>query len=75
VAILPFVITTSYVKCETKLAIELIMKMHGLWQWMLDGNMVTMAAIVDGSELAWKLTQVSASIKFVDPMALNPLTG
>lgn len=62
-------------KCETKLAIELIMKMHGLWQWMLDENMVTMAAIVDSSELAWKLTQVSASIKFVDPMALNPLTG
>ncbi len=30
---------------------------------------------MDGGELAWQLTQVSASIKICDERACNPLTG
>ncbi len=42
---------------------------------MLAGERVIMSASVDGEELAWKLTQISAGIKFVDSLTINPLTG
>ncbi len=51
------------------------MEKHGLWQRMVGGEQVVMAATVDGGELAWKVMQISAGIKFVDPHTKDPLTG
>jgi hypothetical protein len=54
------------------------MEKHGLLKYVLDGDTVTMVATVDGGDggaLAWKLTQVSAGIKFCNERTINPLTG
>jgi hypothetical protein len=51
------------------------MEKHGLWQRVHDRQCVMVTAIVDGGELAWKLTQISMGIKFVDPHTINQLTG
>ena len=51
------------------------MEKHGLWDYVLDGDTVIMAATVDGGALAWKLTHVSAWIKFCDERTINPLSG
>jgi hypothetical protein len=51
------------------------MEKHGLWEYVIDSDTVTMAATVDGGALAWKLTHVSAGIKFCDERTINPLTG
>ncbi len=50
------------IKFDVHTAIKFLMEKHGLWQRVLDGQQVQMAATVDGGELAWKLTQVSAGI-------------
>jgi hypothetical protein len=73
--ILPYVITSNSIKFDVHTAIKFLMEKHGLWQRVLDGQQVQMAATVDGGELAWKLTQVSAGIKLIDPHTINPLTG
>ena len=36
---------------------------------------VVLAATVDGGELSWNLSHVSAGIKIVDPKAKEPLSG
>ena len=36
---------------------------------------VLLAATVDGGQLAWKITQISAGLKIVDPRSINPRTG
>ncbi len=51
------------------------MDKHGLWQWVVDGQHVTIAATVDGGELALKLMQVLAGIQFVDCHTIKPLMG
>ena len=51
------------------------MEWHGLWEHVSNNQEVMMSATVDGGELAWKLTQVSAGIKMVDPKTKDPLTG
>ena len=52
-----------------------LMEKHELWEYVLDGDTFMMTATVDGGTLAWKLTQVPASIKFYDKRTINPLTG
>ncbi len=39
------------------------------------GGGILVAAMCNGGDLAWKLTQVSTGIKLVDPRAVDPLTG
>ena len=51
------------------------MQQHGLWDFVERGEIVTMAATCDGGDLAWKLTQISAGVKIVDPRAIDPCTG
>lgn len=51
------------------------MQQHGLWTYVEKGEGVLMAATCDGGDLAWKLTQVSAGVKIVDPRAIDPRTG
>ena len=62
--ILPFELTTNSVKFNIHIAVKWLMEKHGLWDYVLDGDIVTMAATVDGGALAWKLSDVSAGIKF-----------
>jgi hypothetical protein len=42
---------------------------------MLNQERVLLAATVDGGDLAWNITQVSAGVKIVDHRAINPVTG
>jgi hypothetical protein len=73
--ILPFELTTNSVKFNIPVAVKWLMEKHGLWEYVLDGDTVTMAATVDGGSLAWKLSHVSAGIKFCDERTINPLSG
>jgi len=73
--ILPFELTTNSVKFNIPVAVKWLMEKHGLWDYVLDGDTVTMAATVDGGALAWKLSHVSAGIKFCDERTINPLSG
>jgi hypothetical protein len=46
-----------------------------LWRYVENEDLVTVAAIVDGGDLAWKLTRVSDGLKTCSPKAIDPLTG
>ena len=70
--ILPFDLTTNSVKFSIPVAMKLLMDKHGHCEYVVDGDTVTMAATVDGGALAWKLTQVSAGIKYCDERTINP---
>ncbi len=73
---LSYVLTSSSIKFDLHTGINFLMEKHGLWQQVLHGQQVKMAATVDRvGELAWKLTQISAGIKLIDPHTINPLTG
>ena len=56
-------------------AVKWLLEKFGLWSYVEDEDIVTVAATVDGGELAWQLTQVSAGIKICDPRAVDPRTG
>jgi hypothetical protein len=73
--ILPYELTSNAVKFDIKRAVPWLLRKFGLWEYVQRGEMVTTAATMDGGELAWQLTQVSAGIKICDERALNPLTG
>ena len=73
--ILPFELTTNSVKFNIPVAVKWLMEKHGLWNYVLSGDTVTMAATVDGGALAWKLSHVSAGIKFCDERTTDPLSG
>jgi hypothetical protein len=73
--ILPFELTSNSIKFDLRRAVLWLLDKFGLWQYVERGELVTTAATVDGGELAWQLTQVSAGIKICDERACNPLTG
>ncbi len=73
--LLPFEITANSVKFDVERAIKFLLEKHGLWELVLQNSRVLMAATVDGGELPWSLTQVSAGIKIVDSRAKGPVTG
>lgn len=54
-------------------AVKWLINKHGLWEYVLIGNMVPMAATMDGGALAWKLSHLSAGIKFCDESTINPV--
>jgi hypothetical protein len=47
--------------------VKWLMQQNGLWDFVKRGETVTMGSTCDGGDMAWKLTQVSKGIKFVDP--------
>jgi hypothetical protein len=56
------------------------MERYGLWKYIEQNETALIAAIVDGGQLAWKLTQISAGINIfdehaIDPRNCNPLFG
>jgi len=73
--ILPYEMTENSVQFDLNRAIPWLLQQYGLWRYVEGGDLVTVAATVDGGELAWQLTQISAGIKICDERAVNPLTG
>jgi hypothetical protein len=73
--LLPYVLTSNAITFDVQIAVKWLLKKYGLWRYVRRGKMVTTAATVDGGELAWKLTQISAGIKICDEKALDPRTG
>jgi hypothetical protein len=75
--LLPYTLTDNSVKFDVKTAVRFLFEYYGLACVFENdrSKMVTVAATVDGGNLAWCLTQVSAEIKIVDPRALDPATG
>ncbi len=74
-SILPFELTSNAIKFDLRAAVKFLLQKYGLWDLVAEKENVLVAATVDGGELAWKLTQVSAGIKICDPRAIDPLTG
>jgi hypothetical protein len=73
--ILPYEVSSNAVVFDIERAVPWLLEKFGLWEYVTSGEMVTVAATVDGGELAWQLTQVSAGIKICDERAVDPLTG
>jgi hypothetical protein len=73
--ILPYELSSNSVKFDLRRAVPWLLKQFKLWSHVQRGELVTTAATVDGGELAWQLTQVSAGVKICDERAINPLTG
>jgi hypothetical protein len=73
--LLPYEVTSNSVKFKLDRAVPWLLEKFGLWDYVERGEVVTAAATVDGGELAWQLTQVSAGVKICDGRAINPLTG
>ncbi len=73
--LLPFTLHDNSIKFDVKHAIKVLLEKHGLWERMLNNQLVTVSATVDGGDLVWGLTQVSAGVKIVDHKAKDPVTG
>lgn len=73
--IIPYQVTENAVKFDVKTAVKWLLEKYGLWSYVERGDTVSTAATVDGGELAWQLTQVSAGIKICDARAKDPRTG
>ncbi len=73
--LLPYELTKTCVKFDIEKATTFLLKKFGLWDFVMSDDKVLLAATVDGGQLAWKLTQISAGIKLVDPRSINPRTG
>ena len=73
--LLPFILTANSVKFDVSRAIQFLLEKHGLWGHVLNDEHVLLAATVDGGDLAWNITQVSAGIKMIDRRAINPVSG
>ena len=48
--------------------------MFGLWKYVEKGESCQVAATVDGGQLSWKVTQISAGIKLIVKHAIDPRT-
>jgi hypothetical protein len=72
---LPYTVTQNSVSFGVHHAVRFMLEKFGLWSYVEHEDLVTVAATVDGRDLAWKLTQVSGGIKICDPKAIDPLTG
>ncbi len=60
---------------DIKKATTYLLKKIELWDHVKGHEKVLLAATVDGGQLAWKLTQISAGVKMVDERSINPRTG
>jgi hypothetical protein len=72
---LPYELTDYSVKFCVKTAVKFLMEKYGLWERTMNKEIITMAATVDGGDLAWGLTQVSAGVKLVDQKTRDPTSG
>jgi hypothetical protein len=72
---LPYTITENSVAFDVSHAVKFIMEKFGLWRYVENEDLITVAATVDEGDSAWKLTQVSGGIKICNPKAIDPLAG
>ncbi len=74
---LPYEINGNSVKFNVSASAKFLFEKFGLNMAFNERctEPVTLSATVDGGDLAWGLTQVSAGVKIVDPRAINPCTG
>jgi len=72
---LPYIITKTSVQFDIKKCTTYLLKKFKLWDYVMAKEDVLLAATVDGGQLAWKITQISAGLKIVDPRSINPRTG
>ncbi len=63
------------IKFNIPYAVHCILERYGLWQYVENQESVIAAAKVDGGELAWKLTQISAGINICDPQTVDSVSG
>jgi hypothetical protein len=70
--VLPYDLTKTSVRFNIKKATTYLLKKFELWDHVKGHEKVLLAATVDGGQLAWKLTQISAGIKMVDERSINP---
>ena len=63
------------VKFHVPTATQVILNSHGLWNRVLKKEQMQLAVTVDGGNLSWNVTQVSAGLKMVDPQAIDPING
>jgi hypothetical protein len=73
----PFTVTANSVKFDVKTAVRFLFDKYRLSCGFENdrSKMVMISATVDGGDLAWGLTQVSAGVKIVDYKAIDSLTG
>jgi hypothetical protein len=69
---LPYDLTKTSVRFDIKKATTYLLKKFELWDHVKGHEKVLLAATVDGGQLAWKLTQISAGVKMVDERSINP---
>ncbi len=72
---IPYEITKNSIIFDIEVATKFLMERYGLWKYVEQNETALIAATVDGGQLAWKLTQISAGIKFFDERAIDPRTG
>jgi hypothetical protein len=71
-ALLPYELTSTSVRFDIKKATTYLLKKFKLWEHVINQENVLLAVTVDGGQLAWKLTQISAGIKIVDERSVDP---
>jgi hypothetical protein len=70
----PYTITENIVSFDVCHAVKFILEKFQLWRYVENEDLVTVAATVDGGDVAWKLMQVSGGIKICNPNTIDPLT-
>jgi hypothetical protein len=74
--IIPYELTKNSTIFDIQTTTEFLLKQYGLWQYVERNVSALVAAnAVDGGQLVWKLTQISAGIKFFDEHCIDPRTG
>jgi hypothetical protein len=72
---LPYTLTKTSVQFDIEKCTTYLLKKFQLWDHVMAKEDGILAATVDGGQLAWKITQISAGLKIIDPRSINPRTG
>jgi hypothetical protein len=72
---LPYSVTENSVKFDVTAATKFILSRYGLWDLVINKDAVKLASTVDGGDLSWNVTQVSAGLKVIDSRAIEPISG
>ncbi len=73
--LLPYTVPENAVKFDVAATMKFILRSHGLWDSVLNKWQVKLAAAIDGGDLSWNVTQVSARLSMIDSRAIEPIRG
>lgn len=73
--LLPYTVPENAVKFDVAATMKFILRSHGLWDSVLNKWQVKLAAAIDGGDLSWNVTQVSARLNMIDSRAIEPISG